>query len=95
MTLRIGDMAACTALLQHGVVGPVPRERGAGNRMFTPREISQGHLIQLLREMGIDKQQLQDYGQSNTLEQTMGLYVKYDGRLANDMTRLQAMLFLP
>jgi len=55
-------------------------------------QIPQGHMIQLLQEMGLDKRQLREYGSARTPESAMELYRRYTENLTDGMAHMQAML---
>jgi len=75
-----------------GLLGPILREHGNGNRMFDPRQIPQLYMIQSLREMGCSTKLLQEYGQARTPEWAYELFSKHAEGVAGDLAHLQAML---
>jgi len=97
---KSGDMAMCTEnsvatinkYCEMGLLAPVANRKSDYVGIFDPRQIPQFYVMKMLRELGLNKQQVLDYGQNHTPETVIGMFSDFDERISEEIAALQKKL---
>ena len=100
MELKSGDLAMCAEIsistiikyCEMGLLAPVANRKSDYAGVFDPRQIPQFYVMKMLRELGLNKQQVLDYGQNHTPETVIDMFSGFDMRISDEITALQKKL---
>ena len=100
ISLKTNDIAICAetatstvrTYCDQGFLGPVPRSQISRYRSYDPRLIPQIYLVRALRDMGLTNQQLKDYSEHRSPQQTAAMYRRCSASLRNQMAEMQIRL---
>jgi len=98
--LKSGDLAMCaeisaasiTKYCEMGLIAPVANRKSDHVGVFDPRQIPLFYVMKMLRELGLNRQQVLDYGQNHTPETVIGMFSGFDERLSEEIAALQKKL---
>lgn len=97
---RSGDLAMCAevsaaAIAKYcdlGLLAPVAGERSDHISSFDVRQIPQFYVLKMLRELGLNKQEVLEYGTDHSPESVMELLGGFEARLTDEIAALQKRL---
>ncbi|MCL2107537.1 MAG: hypothetical protein FWH26_10840 [Oscillospiraceae bacterium] len=85
-------MSAIEKYISLGLFEPMANKEGDRYRAFDPRQIPHLHMLNLLKEAGLQGERLKKYAQNKTQQMTMDVFRRHSQMLRGEMARIQKKL---